>query len=105
MILNYITSFVEYLNNCEYGISTDKIEKCIAMFNDSGIDFADENSAKMLMQIAFCSTFEQRNAFNYHFKAFFKDKVELQELQNKKKELEKRISASQGKEAETKKGQ
>ena len=102
MILNYITSFVEYLNNCEYGISTDKIEKCIKMFNDSGIDFADEGSARMLMQIAFCSTFEQRKTFHLHFKAFFKDRVELQELQNKKVELEKRISSSQGKAEETK---
>ena len=87
MILNYITSFVEYLNMAGYSISNDKVENFFEMFHDSGINFSDKEELIALMKITFCTNRNEKENLPKHFSAFFKNSQEIYELKKKQEKL------------------
>ena len=99
MITNYITSFVEYLNNLGYQISNDKVKSFLEMFSSGDIDFSDIEQVVACMKINFCRNREESRQFKQHFHSFIeeiekikaaeaKKEKEIQDLKEKQKTLQ-----------------
>ena len=73
MIINYITSFAEYLNKTGYQVTNDKIARFLEMFYDSGADFSDTDDVVSIMKLTFCKDKEESMELPALFHRFRED--------------------------------
>lgn len=89
-----IVEFADFLNNNDYQVSSDKIDRFIKMFNDNNLHIDDTNDVLCAMRICFCTSFSQHSALEDYFRFFFKSKSNDGQIQTLRKQ--KNILRTQG---------
>lgn len=106
MVVNYITNFIEYLNNNGFSISSDKIPRFFELFNASDADFSSTNDVITIMKLVFCHNHAESITLPALFKKFREHYEEQTKMKQRQKELDSIMSGTQQKiQAEEKKYQ